>query len=217
MEEDDHQFLKRLKRLGLTPPVSPEKPFCVICDRAGHATENCWYNPNCRGKIPPHIAQRNFQPPAPQANQVMPTNQGRGFNPGQRNPPQRPNWQRPQDQEGQGDQVCEYCSWPGHRIGPNCQLWCRHREERGRPVVRFNEAGRGRGLAPPNQNQAPQANVVLVEMTEFPDMEEEEQDYSSNISSSQVAEVSSSCDPQCDCSSCILIEDCEDSQAMAVT
>ena len=42
IEDDDHQFLKRLKRLGLSPPVSPKKPFCVICDRAGHATKNCW-------------------------------------------------------------------------------------------------------------------------------------------------------------------------------
>ena len=95
-KEDDHQFLKRLKRLGFSPPVSPEKPFCVICDRAGHATENCWYNPNCRGKIPPHI-QRNFQSQPPQANQVMPAPQGRGYNQGPRNAPPRKNWQRPQN------------------------------------------------------------------------------------------------------------------------
>ena len=91
VEDNDHQSLKRLKRLGLSPPVSPEKLFCVICDRAGHATENCHYNPNCRGKFLPHISERNFQASPPQVNQVMPARQGRVYNGPPRNAQQRQN------------------------------------------------------------------------------------------------------------------------------
>ena len=89
-------------------------------------------------------------------------------------------------------------------------------EERGRPVVRFPEARRGQRQPPQNQHQAPQTNVVLVEMTELPQMQEDQKSQPVEHSG-QVAQVFSNCDPQCDCSSCVQIEDCEDSQAMAVT
>ena len=66
-EEMENRVLKKLKKLGLSPPASPEKPFCHICEKTGHATENCWYNPNCRGRIPPHISHRNNNEPAQHA------------------------------------------------------------------------------------------------------------------------------------------------------
>lgn len=83
-----------------------------------------------------------------------------------RNAPPRPNWKRFQNPGGQGGLVCDYYGHTGHRIGPQCDLWCRHREERGRPVIRYLEAGRGQRQPPPNQQQqqAPEANVVIVEV-----------------------------------------------------
>ena len=57
----------------------------------------------------------------------------------------------------------------GHRIGPLSEMWCKHREERGRPVIRFLEARRGQRQPPGNLQQAPQANAVLIELPSEPE------------------------------------------------
>ena len=219
-EEMENRVLKKLKKLGLSPPSSPEKPFCHICERTGHSTENCWYNPNCRSRIPPHINQRNNQEPPQQVNQVTPATQGRGYNGPPRNFPPRQNWQRPQNAGGQGGLVCDYCGQDGHRIGPLCEMWCKHREERGRPVIRFPEAGRGQRQPPGNPQQAPQANVVLIELPseqEQVQMLLKEQETTTMMQHPQVCQISHNLQMECDCSVCIQIEDCEEVGALAIT
>ena len=36
-----------------------EKPYCHICEKVGHMTTQCWYNPHFRGNIPPGTPQRS--------------------------------------------------------------------------------------------------------------------------------------------------------------
>ena len=47
-----------------------------------------------------------------------------------------------------------------HKQGPNCPLWCKHREERGIPIIRYNNQ---RPPTQAQQNRPPQVNVVIVE------------------------------------------------------
>ena len=88
---------------------------------------------------------------------------------------------------------CIYCGELNHRQGSICDLWCKHTNERGIPIVRFNDNQRQPVQNTHQQNRPPQANVVLVE----------EQDTSSgsdkqeqNVKDLRVLHV------QCDCSQC---------------
>ena len=58
---------------------------------------------------------------------------------------------------------CTYCGEINHRQGPNCPMWCKHKNERGIPIVRFNENQRQTGPNANQQNRPTQANVVIVE------------------------------------------------------
>ena len=150
---------------------------------------------------------------------MLPIAQSKGVNPLPRSFPPRPTWQRQQNHVGQGELVCDYCAQAGHRIGPMCELWCKHWEERGRPVIRFQEAGRGQRPPPCNVQQVPQANMVLIELAS-------DQEESYNVSPGhkeastkgdfQVCNVSHSLQMKCDCSSCIQIECCEEIESLAV-
>ena len=83
----------------------------------------------------------------------------------------------------------------------------------------YPEAGRGQRQPPPNQQQAPQANVVLVEMSvlEQSQAKSRDQGVEPKMKHVQLDKISAGCDVRCDCSSCIKIEECEDVQALAVT
>ena len=104
-------------------------------------------------------------------------------------------------QDFRGSSRCTYCEKEGHRQGPTCDLWCKHRAERGIPITRFAptlQDQRGKAQA----NQTPQLNAVMV--TE------------DNIvpSADLVNHV------KCDCSECLIqgsTEDVQDILALAVT
>ena len=49
---DLNTLMDKIKELG-TGDQKREKPLCQICDKTGHLTANCWYNPNYRGTVPP--------------------------------------------------------------------------------------------------------------------------------------------------------------------
>ena len=58
------------------------------------------------------------------------------------------------------NEQCTYCGQLNHKQGPNCPLWCKHREEMGIPIIRYDNQP---PLAQVQQNRAPQASVVIVE------------------------------------------------------
>ena len=139
---DSEQLLEKLKALGYAPPAGKDKPFCQICEKEGHLTANCWYNPNYRGRIPGNISKKQ-SPPLAETNQILPTHQNRNYNRPVRPFYQRQNWQ-PQDAgTSSGVLKCTYCDKEGHKCGPDCELWCKHREERGVPVVKYPQGNRG--------------------------------------------------------------------------
>lgn len=140
----------------------------------------------------------------------MPSTQTRGYNRPPRQFFQRPNWQLSNAPDG--ILKCTYCEKDGHRQGPDCELWCKHREERGIPIVRYPQATRG---PRPDSATAPppaQANAIIVEILE------EEVKAGSTGNQKSPAAVNIQQDMQavkevlvnCDCSNCILIEDCEE-------
>ena len=105
---------------------------------------------------------------------------------------------------------CTYCGELNHRQGPNCPLWCKHRNERGIPIVRFNENQRQTGPPANQQNRPAQANVVIVE-------EQDALPYSSNqekdVKELRVLHV------ECDCLGCKQGDDMSEETAsvLAVT
>ena len=88
---------------------------------------------------------------------------------------------------------CTYCGELNHRQGPNCPLWCKHRNERGIPIVRFNANQRQTGPPANQQNRPAQANVVIVEEQEvLPTITDQMQ----NVKDLRVLHV------ECDCLEC---------------
>ena len=126
---------------------------------------------------------------APGANIIHPDrNRGNADQP--RRYQQRNNWGLVPPQGACNNDACTYCGELNHRQGPNCPLWCKHRNERGIPIVRFNENQRQTAPTQNQQNRAPQANVVSVEESQIEAKED----------SFRVLHV------QCDCSKCIQVE-----------
>ena len=52
----------------------------------------------------------------------------------------RNNWEPPNPQVNcnMNNEQCTYCGQLNHRQGPNCPLWCKHREERCIPIIRYD-------------------------------------------------------------------------------
>ena len=45
----DKLVSKKIKEMGVSASI--DKPYCHICERDGHLTSACWYNPRYRGLI----------------------------------------------------------------------------------------------------------------------------------------------------------------------
>ncbi|MCO5547879.1 hypothetical protein L7F22_001331 [Adiantum nelumboides] len=121
-----------------------------------------------RGRIPERMQQRGNAPGVdaviPGGNQVRQSNYRNWNNqgPNQRLQAQAAGWnnQRNQDRDG-GNHPCTYCGISGHRQGPECPLWCKHRSERGMPIVQYNNRGNQ-----PQQRPPAQLNAVILEEVE---------------------------------------------------
>ncbi|MCO5611768.1 hypothetical protein L7F22_066027, partial [Adiantum nelumboides] len=151
-----------------------------------------------RGRIPERMQQRGN---APGVDAVIP-----GGN---------------QDRDG-GNHPCTYCGISGHRQVPECPLWCKHRSERGMPIVQYNNRGNQ-----PQQRPPAQLNAVILEEVE----PEQPEDYLKTIQqeSDDILRADKDCCSkgktskhfQCDCTECISIEEVPDDQkipeTMAVT
>ncbi|MCO5588979.1 hypothetical protein L7F22_042943 [Adiantum nelumboides] len=132
-----------------------------------------------RGRIPERMQQRGNAPGVdaviPGGNQVRQSNYKNWNNqgPNQRLQAQVAGWnnQRNQDRDG-GNHPCTYCGISGHRQGPECPLWCKHRSERGMPIVQYNNRGNQ-----PQQRPPAQLNAVILEEVE----PEQPEDYLKTI------------------------------------
>ncbi|MCO5580926.1 hypothetical protein L7F22_034799 [Adiantum nelumboides] len=132
-----------------------------------------------RGRIPERMQQRGNAPGVdaviPGGNQVRQSNYRNWNNqgPNQRLQAQAAGWnnQRNQDRDG-GNHPCTYCGISGHRQGPECPLWCKHRSERGMPIVQYNNRGNQ-----PQQRPPAQLNAVILEEVE----PEQPEDYLKTI------------------------------------
>ncbi|MCO5577484.1 hypothetical protein L7F22_031315 [Adiantum nelumboides] len=182
-----------------------------------------------RGRIPERMQQRGNAPGVdaviPGGNQVRQSNYRNWNNqgPNQRLQAQAAGWnnQRNQDRDG-GNHPCTYCGISGHRQGPECPLWCKHRSERGIPIVQYNNRGNQ-----PQQRPPAQLNAVILEEVE----PEQPEDYLKIIQqeSDDILRADKDCCRkgktskhfQCDCTECISIEEVTDDQkipeTMAVT
>ncbi|MCO5582312.1 hypothetical protein L7F22_036206 [Adiantum nelumboides] len=182
-----------------------------------------------RGRIPERMQQRGNAPGVdaviPGGNQVRQSNYRNWNNqgPNQRLQAQAAGWnnQRNQDRDG-GNHPCTYCGISGHRQGPECPLWCKHRSERGMPIVQYNNRGNQ-----PQQRPPAQLNAVILEEVE----PEQPEDYLKTIQheSDDILRADKDCCSkektskhfQCDCTECISIEEVPDDQkipeTMAVT
>ena len=161
--ELNKQVAATLRSMGITAPQQKEKPFCQICQKTGHTDNYCWYNPTNRANPGPSIPRGN----APATNLIAPDRNREGGGPARRFQ-QRNSWGPPPPQGAcnMNNVPCTYCGELNHRQGPNCPLWCKHRNERGIPIVRFNENQRQTGPPVNQQNRPAQANVVIVEEQE---------------------------------------------------
>ncbi|MCO5552189.1 hypothetical protein L7F22_005700 [Adiantum nelumboides] len=182
-----------------------------------------------RGRIPERMQPRGnasgVDAVIPGGNQVRQSNYRNWNNqgPNQRLQAQAAGWnnQRNQDRDG-GNHPCTYCGISGHRQGPECPLWCKHRSERGMPIVQYNNRGNQ-----PQQRPPAQLNAVILEEVE----PEQPEDYLKTIQqeSDDILRADKDCCSkgktskhfQCDCTECISIEDVPDDQkipeTMAVT
>ncbi|MCO5574218.1 hypothetical protein L7F22_028000 [Adiantum nelumboides] len=134
----------------------------------GHSDDRCWYNPNFRGLIPEHVKQKVQAPAVNEVgtgdNQSRPVN-FRNWN--NRVPNQR--FRNQGDWMNQGNQnfqaadanaPCNYCGASAHIQGPDCSLWCKHRIERGIPIIRYPNKPE------PSQQPPVQLNAVILEEME---------------------------------------------------
>ena len=63
---------KKLKEMGVKQEsAGSKKAHCDICEKDGHVTTNCWYNPNYRGQISKRVQQK-IQQNLAQASGVFP-------------------------------------------------------------------------------------------------------------------------------------------------
>lgn len=57
---------------------------------------------------------------------------------------------------------CTYCGKDGHRQGPRCALWCKHRSKRCIPIVRYEDRP-SRPQIQQEQRPIAQINAVILE------------------------------------------------------
>lgn len=96
---------------------------------------------------------------------------------------------------------CTYCEKEGHRQGPACDLWCKHRNERGIPITRFVGNPQDQRGKMPSQ-QTTQLNAVIVTEPQY-------------LADSDLVDHVA-----CDCSECVaqgIAGDDKDASAMVVT
>ncbi|MCO5559307.1 hypothetical protein L7F22_012903 [Adiantum nelumboides] len=134
----------------------------------GHSDDRCWYNPNFRGRILEHVKQKVQAPAVNEVgtgdNQPRPVNfrnwNNRGPNQRFRNQGGWMNQGNQNFQAADANAPCNYCGASGHRQGLDCSLWCKHRTERGIPIIRYNNK--------PESSQQPlvQLNTVILEEME---------------------------------------------------
>ncbi|MCO5615024.1 hypothetical protein L7F22_069312 [Adiantum nelumboides] len=187
----DRKIAETLKAMGVTTPPRKTKLYCNICKKDNHDDAHCFYNPKNRREV--------VQQTSPQANTVQTDNRG------PRGPPRRfqqRSWGPPALNTcgaSTSAGACTYCGGD-HRQGPDCPLWCKHREERGIPIIRYDQ-----GKQQMQQNPTPQTNVVIVEELEVKDSKE--------LNDTKVLHI------DCDCSTCIQVEDVLEAAAevLAVT
>ncbi|MCO5558613.1 hypothetical protein L7F22_012199 [Adiantum nelumboides] len=187
----DRKIAETLKAMGVTTPPRKTKLYCSICKKDNHDDAHCFYNPKNRREV--------VQQTSPQANRVQTDNRG------PRGPPRRfqqRSWGPPAPNTcgaSTSAGACTYCGGD-HRQGPDCPLWCKHREERGIPIIRYDQ-----GKQQMQQNPTPQTNVVIVEELEVKDSKE--------LNDTKVLHI------DCDCSTCIQVEDVPEAAAevLAVT
>ncbi|MCO5602590.1 hypothetical protein L7F22_056724 [Adiantum nelumboides] len=167
-DEIDRRIFAQLKTMGLTKLGMPERPYCTICQIFGHSDDRCWYNPNFRGRIPEHVKQKVQAPLVNEVgtgdNQPRPVNfrnwNNRGPNQRFRNQRCWMNQGNQNFQAADANAPCNYCGASGHRQGPDCSLWCKHRIEQGIPTIRYNNK-------PESSQQPPvQLNAVILEEME---------------------------------------------------
>ncbi|MCO5599353.1 hypothetical protein L7F22_053454 [Adiantum nelumboides] len=130
--------------------------------------DRCWYNPNFRGRIPEHVKQKvqalTVNEVGTSDNQPRPVNfrnwNNRGPNQRFRNQGGWMNQGNQNFQAADANAPCSYCGASGHRQGPDCSLWCKHRTERGIPIIQYNNK--------PESSQQPlvQLNAVILEEME---------------------------------------------------
>ncbi|MCO5552503.1 hypothetical protein L7F22_006015 [Adiantum nelumboides] len=154
--------------MGLTKLGMPERPYCTICQIFGHSDDMCWYNPNFRGRIPEHVKQKVQAPAVNEVgtgdNQPRPVNfrnwNNRGPNQRFRNQGGWMNQGNQNFQAADANAPCDYCGASGHRQGPDCSLWCKHRTERDIPIIRYTNKPE------PSQQPPVQLNAVILEEME---------------------------------------------------
>ncbi|MCO5592411.1 hypothetical protein L7F22_046414 [Adiantum nelumboides] len=167
-DEIDRRIFAQLKTMGLTKLGMPERPYCTICQIFGHLDDRCWYNPNFRGRIPEHVKQKVQAPAVNEVgtgdNQPRPVNfrnwNNRGPNQRFRNQGGWMNQGNQNFQAADANAPCNYCGASGHRHGPDCSLWCKHRTERGIPIIRYTNKPE------PSQQPPVQLNAVILEEME---------------------------------------------------
>ena len=211
----------KLQTIGMSQFGMTEKPYCQVCQRFGHLYDNCYYNPEFRGRRPEYITQkirevaanviapqganRRYQGPAPPRRFQNPNNwgyQNRGQNIVQQLP-------------------CTYCGTIGHRQGPDCDLWCIHRNDRGIPIIRYNNNNNDNNVPPPQnqqplpQQQRPPGQVNLVILEEVREEPREEQVSGPVLQEQECQFVQGETEHyNCDCSLCIQIEDIPETSAV---
>ncbi|MCO5596420.1 hypothetical protein L7F22_050482 [Adiantum nelumboides] len=230
-DEIDRRISAQLKTMGLTKLGMPERPYCTICQIFGHSDDRCWYNPNFRGRISEHVKQKVQAPAVNEVgtgdNQPRPVNfrnwNNRGPNQRFRNQGGWMNQGNQNFQAADANAPCNYCGASGHRQGPDCSLWCKHRTERGIPIIRYNNK-------PESSQQPPvQLNAVILEEMEVGTSKKwmneaiPERSFESKLQAKipQEGQVYDIHHFQCDCTKCVNANNTEEKdkapESMVVT
>ena len=217
---------KKLKEMGVKQEsAGSKKVHCDICDKDGHLTSNCWYNPNYRGQVPERVQQK-IQQNLAQASGVFPDSSGkqRSFNNSgwqrqqqpfsgwrlsfNQNRPFRPNFnegfrprfgrfQNSRPWGGNWNQPQGWNQQQGWQQPPNWNQQNWNQQNWNQP----NLNQQGWNQQPPNQNlpQLPAPPVQQGEAEKAPQSNMIEVEI---FQEHGVNQVSVDCSPECDCSQC---------------
>ena len=104
----------KLQTIGMSQFGMTEKPYCQVCQRFGHLYDNCYYNPEFRGRRPEYITQKMREVAA---NVIAPQGANRRYQGSA--PPRR--FQNPNNwgYQNRGQNIvhqlpCTYCGTIGH-------------------------------------------------------------------------------------------------------